>query len=135
MATYLIKTEPGTYSLDDLKRDKRTVWDGIGNNTALIHMRAMKKGDRVLIYHTGKEKQWVGTGSVTKDPYPDPKLNDPKRVVVDVAYKSTAPKPVTLAQIKADARFKDFALVKISRLSVMPVPSDIEQALNDLALS
>ncbi len=133
MATWLLKTEPGTFSFTDLVRDKYAVWDGVKNNTALIHMRAIRKGDRILVYHTGGEKQIVGLAKATCDSYPDPKANDPKLVVIDLVPDRQFSKPVTLEQIKADKRFKEFALLKISRLSVMPVPPDMERILLEWA--
>ncbi len=121
MAYWLLKTDPDTYSYDDLERDKKTVWDGIANNLALIHMREMRKGDLALIYHTGDEKQIVGFAEIASDPYPDPKEGDAKLVVVDVKPRKRLPHPVSLAQIKANKAFQDFLLVKMGRLSVMPV--------------
>lgn len=129
MATWLLKTEPGTFSYSDLVRDKHAVWDGVKNNTALIHMRAIRKGDRVLVYHTGGEKRIVGLAKATSDSYPDPKAGDPKLVVFDLVPDRQLSKPITLEQVKADKRFKEFALLKISRLSVMPVPPDLERIL------
>lgn len=118
---WLVKTEPTTYSFADLQKAGHATWDGVANATALIHLRAMAKGDRVLIYHTGAERQIVGTAEVTRGAYPDPKAGDPKLVVVDLKPVGLLPKPVTLATIKADSIFADFALVRIGRLSVMPV--------------
>lgn len=121
MAYWLFKEEPSHYSLDDLIRDKRATWAGVGNNTALMHLRSVRKGDRVLYYHTGKEKAVVGVMEVVKGPYPDPARDDPRFVVVDVKPVSRLDRPVSLAEIKAHPQFADFALVRISRLSVMPV--------------
>ncbi len=121
MQYWLFKTEPGDYSYDDLVRDKKTVWDGVGNNTALMHMRNVKKGDNVFVYHTGKDKHIAGVATVTRGPYPDPELDDEKRVVVDLKAVKAVSTPVTLAQVKADATFSEFHLVTISRLSAMPV--------------
>lgn len=121
MAYWLFKEEPDHYSLEDLFRDKRTTWAGVENNLALKHMRSVKKGDRVLYYHTGKEKSVVGVMEVTKGPYPDPERDDERLVVVDVKPVSRFKRPVSLAEIKANPKFADFALVRISRLSVMPV--------------
>ncbi|MHC4925378.1 MAG: EVE domain-containing protein, partial [Planctomycetota bacterium] len=101
--------------------EKRTCWDGIGNNTALMHLRAMKKGDEVLIYESGKGKAVVGTATIVKGPYPEPNRDDPKYVVVDIRAGKALKNPVTLADIKADGSFTEFPLVRISRLSVMPV--------------
>lgn len=133
MATWLVKTEPTTYSFADLQREKKTVWSGVSNNAALLHMRMIKKGDAILVYHTGDEKAVVALAKAVSDPYPDPKEKDPKLAVFDIAPVRALKKPVTLAQFKADKRFKDFLLVKISRLSVMPVPPEIEAALMKLA--
>ncbi|HEY8469626.1 MAG TPA: EVE domain-containing protein [Longimicrobiales bacterium] len=118
---WIVKTEPSSYSFDDLEREKRTVWDGVKNAVALKNIRAMKKGDAVMVYHTGDEKQIVGLATVVSDPYPDPKAGDEALVVVDVEVGKRLPRPVTLAQIKADPDFKDFALVRQGRLSVVPV--------------
>ena len=121
MANWLFKEEPDHYSLDDLFRDKRTVWSGIENNLALKHLRSVQKGDRVFFYHTGKEKAVVGVMEVVKGPYADPKRDDARFVVVDVKPIRRLDRPVTLAEIKANPTFADFALVRLSRLSVMPV--------------
>lgn len=120
MAYWLFKEEPDHYSLEDLIRDKRAVWDGVENNLALKHLRSVKKGDHVLYYHTGKEKAVVGVMEVVKGPYPDP-ANEPRLVVVDVKPVRRLNRPVSLSEIKSNPRFADFALVRISRLSVMPV--------------
>jgi predicted RNA-binding protein with PUA-like domain len=121
---WILKTEPSTYSFDDLLRDRRTVWDGITNALALKHVRSMAKGDRAMIYHTGDEKAIVGLATVVRPPYADPKADDPKLAVVDIEAGARLPKPVSLATIKADPAFADLALVRMSRLSVIPVPSD-----------
>jgi predicted RNA-binding protein with PUA-like domain len=118
---WLLKTEPSTYAWADLVRERRATWDGVANPTALSHLRAMRKGDEAFVYHTGDEKAIVGIARVASDPYPDPKLSDPKRVVVDLEPVRALKAPVTLAAVKAEKRFADFALVRISRLSVMPV--------------
>jgi len=123
MSFWLLKSDPETYSFDDLERDKKTTWDGVRNNQALIYLRQMKRGDLALIYHSGDDKQVVGLAEMTCNPYADPKLCDPKLVVVDLKSKQRLPNPVTLAQIKADRDFADFQLVRMSRLSVMPVPN------------
>jgi predicted RNA-binding protein with PUA-like domain len=121
MAYWLLKTEPDAYSYDELARDGVTVWDGVANNAALLYLRAMAPGDQALIYHTGDERRAVGLAEVTSAPYPDPKLDDPKLVVVDVRALGPLPAPVGLAAIKADPFFADFALVRQGRLSVVPV--------------
>jgi predicted RNA-binding protein with PUA-like domain len=120
---WLFKTDPDTYSFADLSRKKSgDVWDGVKNAVALRHLREVREGDRVLIYHTGDEKAIVGLARVTRSAYPDPKGDDPKLVVVDVVAEGGVPTPVTLAAVKADPKFKDFDLVRLGRLSVMPVP-------------
>ena len=121
MSYWLLKTEPEHYSYADLERDGATIWDGVSNNAALIHIRAMRPGDLTLIYHTGDERQAVGLAEVTSAPYPDPKESDPKLVVVDVRPLRRLPRPVTLAAVKADPALADFALVRQGRLSVVPV--------------
>ena len=121
MASWLLKTEPSTYSWADLVRDGKTVWDGVTNAAALIQLRAMKTGDEALIYHSGDERAIVGIARITHGGHPDPKLKDPKRAVVDVAPVHALKVPVTLADIKAEKQLATFALVRISRLSCMPV--------------
>ena len=120
MARFLVKTEPSTYSFAALQRDKRTVWDGVSNPVALKHLATIRKGDTVVVYHTGDEKQAVGLAEAVSDAYPDPKLKDPKRPVVDLAADRLLPKPVTLVQVKADAVLKTTPLARQPRLSVMP---------------
>ena len=132
MAMWLLKSEPGTYSFSDLVRDGTTCWDGVSAPAALIHLRAMKRGDDALIYHTGDEKAVVGLARIASDPYPDPSADDPRRVVVDISAVAQLISPVTLAVVKADPRFKDFGLVRIGRLSVMPVSPVQWKALLDL---
>ena len=124
MAYWLFKEEPDHYSLEHLIRDKRTVWDGVENNLALKHLRSVKKGDRVLYYHTGKEKAVVGVMEVVKGPYRDPTRDDAWFVVVDVKPVGRLDRPVSLAEIKSNPEFADFALVRNSRLSVMPVTDE-----------
>jgi len=119
---WLLKSDPETYNFDDLERDGTTTWDGVRNNQALIYLRQRKKGDIALSYHSGGDKHVVGLAEIIRGPYPDPKLEDPKLVVADLKFKQRFPRPLTLAQIKADPDFLEFALVRISRLSVMPVP-------------
>ena len=87
MAAWLLKTEPDDYSIDDLERDGTTVWDGVANNAALMHMRAARAGERCFIYHTGRERQVVGIGRLASDPYPDPASSDERLVVFDVAFE------------------------------------------------
>jgi predicted RNA-binding protein with PUA-like domain len=120
MRYWLLKTEPDHYSYADLERDGTTIWDGVANNTALMHIRSMQPGDLALIYHTGDERQAVGLAEITSAPYPDPQAADPKLVVVDLRPLRRLPQPVTLAAVKADPGFADFALVRQGRLSVVP---------------
>ena len=125
MAVYILKTEPTEYSFGDLVKEGWAVWSGISNPVALKHLRSVKKGDRIFYYHTGDEKAVVGTAKALGDAYADPTDKSGKQSVVDIAPVRKLQRPVTLAEIKGDARFKDFPLVRISRLSVMPV-SDSE---------
>ena len=121
MRFWLLKTEPDHYSYTDLERDGATIWDGVANNAALLHIRSMQPGDLALIYHTGDQRQAVGLAEITSAPYPDPQAGDPKLVVVDLRPLRQLPQPVTLAAVKADPAFADFALVRQGRLSVVPV--------------
>ena len=124
---YLFKEEPTHYSYDDLVRDGKTSWTGVKNPLAQKHLRSVRKGDRIFYYHTGDEKAVVAIARAAGDAYPDPKDPSGKLAAVDVVPVKKLPNPVTLAAIKASAAFKDFPLVRISRLSVMPV-SDKEWA-------
>ena len=121
---WLFKEEPTHYGYDSLVKDKRTVWSGVKNPLAQKHLRSVKKGDRIFYYHTGDEKSVVGIARALGDAYADPNDKTGKQSVVDVAPVKKLPQPVTLASIKADAAFKTFPLVRISRLSVMPVSDD-----------
>ena len=120
MNYFLAKTEPGTYSIDDLKRDQKTVWDGIKNPQALQAVRSMKPGDRVFIYHSGGESSIVGLAEVVSEARPDPK--DAKLSVVDLRFLAKIDPPTTLSEVKESGKFADFALVRQSRLSTMQVP-------------
>ena len=124
MATWLLKTEPDDYSWDDQvkKGGKGEVWSGVRNFIARKHLKEMKKGDRAFFYHTGDEKQIVGIVEVIKEAYPDPTAGKGEPwVVVDIRAAEPLPKPVTLAQVKAEPKLKDMALTKYARLSVQPV--------------
>ncbi len=129
MGDFLAKSEPGTYSIDDLERDDRTVWDGVTNPQAVRTIRAMKPGDRVFIYHSGKEPGVVGVARVVSEPRPDAK--NPKSVVVEVEYAGRVIPPVTLAEIKASGKFDDWALVRQGRLSTMAVAEGFVGWLKD----
>lgn len=139
MATFLLKTEPGTYSYDDLVRDKRTHWDGVRNPTALMHMRTAKKGDEVFIYHTGNERRIAGLARVVSDVYEDPDnpgltaKGDLKGPLFDIEPIRAASERLTLADIKGDERFQGFDLVRLSRLSAMPVPPKLDKILRKMA--
>jgi predicted RNA-binding protein with PUA-like domain len=126
---WLLKTEPSSYGYDDLERERRATWDGVTNPVALKHLRAMKEGDAALIYHTGGEKAVVGTALVVRAAYPDPKSKDPRRVVVDLTPAGRLARPVTLAEIKEMAAFRDSPLVRQGRLSVVPLTKEQWNAL------
>lgn len=121
MKRWLLKTEPKEYSWQDLKKDNTAVWDGVKGAEALKNMRQMQEGDKVFIYHTGKEKAIIGTAKVLKGAYPDPEEEDPRLLVIELEAGVELKKPVPLAAIKTDAFFADWALVRQPRLSVMPV--------------
>lgn len=122
---WLCKQEPSTYNIDKLEKEKKTTWDGVHNNLALKHIRQMKKGDLAFFYHSGDEKKITGIMELVSEPYPNPKEKDPRFVVIDVKFKKRLVRPVTLEEIKANNKFKDWELLRISRLSVMPAPSQI----------
>lgn len=119
MANWLVKEEPDHYGYDALVRDGRTVWAGVRNPLAQKHLRSIRKGDRIFYYHTGKQKAVVAIARAASDAYADP--DAPNLAVVDVVPDKKLPRPVTLAEIKGDAAFASFPLVRMSRLSVMPV--------------
>lgn len=120
-AMWLFKQEPSEYSFADLERDGKTIWSGVKNATARMHLREIKVGDRVLYYHTGKDKAIVGEAVVTAGPTADPASKDEKAVVVEIQAVQSWPHPVSLERIKAASELTDWELVRISRLSVMPV--------------
>jgi predicted RNA-binding protein with PUA-like domain len=125
MANWLVKEEPEHYSYEALVRDGRTVWAGVKNPLAQKHLRAIRKGDRIFYYHTGKERAVVAIARAAGDAYIDPKDRTGRMAVVDVVPEKKLPAPVTLAAIKADPAFASFPLVRMPRLSVMPV-TDVE---------
>jgi predicted RNA-binding protein with PUA-like domain len=125
MAQWLVKEEPEHYSYGQLENDRQTVWAGVRNPLAQKHLRSIRKGDRIFYYHTGKEKAVVAEARAGSDAYPDPGDPSGKLYVVDVIAGKKMARPVTLAEIKADRAFANFPLVRMSRLSVMPV-SDAE---------
>jgi predicted RNA-binding protein with PUA-like domain len=132
--SWILKTEPSTYSWDELVNDGKAVWDGVANAAALIHLRTMAVGDELLIYHSGEGKEIVGIAAVTRAAYPDPKLKDPKRVVIEIKPVRRLKTPVTLATIKADKSLAQLALVRISRLSVSPVSAEHRAILRKLGV-
>lgn len=133
MAYWLLKTEPSSYSWDDLIRDRRTVWDGIRNPLALKYLRSSTRGDQAIIYHTGRERRAMGIAKIVKGAYPDPDLQQVKRPVVNITVVKPMKKPVTLVQIKADPAFVDWVLLRISRLSFVPVPAPMWRHLMTLS--
>ncbi len=130
---WLLKTEPSTYSFADLEAERKAVWDGVSSNAALKNIRAMKKGDLALIYHSGDEKAVIGLATITSNPYPDPKQNEPKLVVFDLKPKKRLPRPVALTEIKKQKSLASFDLVRIPRLSVMPVTEKQWEVLMKMA--
>jgi predicted RNA-binding protein with PUA-like domain len=118
---WLVKSDPGSYGFGDLLRDGRTRWDGVRNALALRHMRAMAAGDDVLVYETGDLRAVVGTATVAAAPYPDRAAKDPRVVAVDLAAGAALRRPVPLAELRTDPALAAFPLVRIPRLSVMPV--------------
>lgn len=125
MQYFLAKTDPDTYSLGDLRREGKTVWDGVTNPQALKAIRAMLPGDRVFIYHSGGEPAIMGLARVVSEPRPDPK--NPKAAVVDFEFAGDLQPPTTLSDIKAAGQFQDWALVRQGRLSTMAVPDEFVQ--------
>jgi len=117
---WILKTEPTDYSYQDLEADGRTVWDGVKNNLALKHLRAMKQGDRALVYHTGTVKALIGEAVIVSPPYADPRAGDPRLVVVDIEPARQLGRPVPLAEIKAEPALAQLGLVRMGRLSVVP---------------
>jgi len=132
-AGWLLKTEPGSYSYADLERDGKTVWDGVTNNLALQNIRKVKKGDKLLIYHTGDEKAVAGLAEAISEPYPDPNGGSPKLVVFDVKPKKKAGRQATLSQIKQIPELAGSPLVRLPRLSVVPLDSKEWNRITELA--
>jgi len=133
--SWLFKEEPTHYSYGDLEKDKKTSWSGVKNPLAQKHLRSVVKGDLIFYYHTGDEKSVVGVMKASGDAHPDPVDKSGKLYAVDVVPVRKLERPVTLAEIKADKRFADFALTRISRLSVMPVNDAQWKAIEGLARS
>lgn len=133
MPYWLVKSEPFKYSWDQLVKDKQTCWDGVRNYAARIHLKAMKKGDEVLFYHSNEGMEIVGIAKVAKEFYQDPTTEDDTWVVVDLKPVRKLKKTVTLAQVKADKRLSEMALVRLGRLSVQPVTADEWKIIMELA--
>ena len=131
MAYWLFKTEPGTYAFEDLVKAKRAIWDGVANPVAQKHLRSVAKGDGVIVYHTGSVRAAVGVAEITGPARPDPKQE--KLVVVELVAKERLARPVGLDEIKASPLFADSPLVKIGRLSVVPLDAAQWKALHTLA--
>jgi predicted RNA-binding protein with PUA-like domain len=132
MAYWLFKTEPDCYSWEKFTTDKRTIWDGITNALALKNLRTAKKGDLAFFYHTGTERAVIGIAEVISNPYPDPKEQDDKLAVVDVKLIRKFRHPVTLSDIKADPAFAGWDLLRLGRLSVVPVPEKMWKRIEEL---
>jgi predicted RNA-binding protein with PUA-like domain len=133
MAYWLLKTEPDSYSWDDLVRDKKTVWDGVANPTALKNIRSMKKGDLALIYHTGGQREAIGIAQIASAPFADPNGDDEKAAVVELKVGRKLARPISLDEIKADKTFAGWILLRIGRLSVVPVPAPMWKRIEQLA--
>ena len=133
MSYWLVKSEPSVYSYEHLEKDGQTVWNGVRNYAARLHLRGMKKGDEVLYYHSMESLEIVGIAKVSKEAYQDPTTEDDKWVAVDIKPYKKLKKPVSLDQIKKDKRLKEMALVRISRLSVQPVTEKEWKVVMELA--
>ena len=130
---WLIKEEPSHYSFNDLLRDGRTTWTGVRNAVAQKHLRSMREGDRIFFYHTGDVKAVIGVAKAASSPYPDPTDETGKMFAIDVVPVKQLPSPVTLAAVKADKAFAAFPLVRVSRLSVMPVTDEEWQRIESMS--
>jgi predicted RNA-binding protein with PUA-like domain len=133
MAYWLVKSEPSVYSWDTLVKDKQTCWSGVRNYTARINLRAMKKGDEVLYYHSNEGVEIVGIAKVVKEAYQDPTIDDDRWVAVDIKAQKKLKKPVSLNQLKADGRFANMDLVRLGRLSVGTVKPEEWEMIMELA--
>ena len=134
MATrWLFKTEPSVYSYQQLVKDKKTMWDGVKNNLALKNLKDIKKGDEIIIYHTGDEKAAVGIARALGGAYPDPSQKNPRMLVVDIEAVKTLSRPVTLAEVKANKKLANFDLVRLSRLSIMKVGDEQWDTMEGMA--
>jgi predicted RNA-binding protein with PUA-like domain len=130
---WLFKTEPSDYSFPRLLQERRVVWEGVSNALALLHLRKVRRGDEILVYHTGAEKSAVGVARAATDPYPDPKLADPRRVVVDLVPVRPLARPVPLQDVRKNLRMREFELLKNGRLSVLPIPDPLWDELQRMS--
>ena len=130
---WLFKTEPSVYSFQQLQKDKKTVWDGVKNNLALKNLKDIKKGEQILIYHTGGEKAVVGIARALGGAYPDPSQKNPKMLVVDIEPVKPLTRPVTLAEVKGNPKLANFDLVRLGRLSIMKVTDEQWKMIDDMA--
>lgn len=130
---WLFKAEPGAYSFQQLEKDKRTVWDGVKNNLALKHLSGIKKGDEIMIYHSGEEKAAVGVARALSAAYPDPRKKDPKLLVVEIEAVKPLSRPVTLSEMRSNAKLGKFDLLRLPRLSVMPVSGEQWKIIEGMA--
>jgi predicted RNA-binding protein with PUA-like domain len=130
---WLFKTEPTAYSFQQLQQDKKTVWDGVKNNLALKNLKDIQKGEQVFIYHTGDEKSVVGIARALSGAYADPEKKDPKLLVVDIEAVKPLPRPVTLAEVKANPKLAGFDLVRLGRLSIMKVSDEQWKMIEEMA--
>ena len=130
---WLFKTEPSSYSFQQLQNDRKTVWDGVKNNLALKNLKDIQKGDEILIYHTGDEKAVVGAARALSGAYPDPGKKDPKLLVVDIEPVKALPRPVTLAEVKGNSKLKNFDLARLPRLSIMKVSDEQWKSIEEMA--
>jgi predicted RNA-binding protein with PUA-like domain len=133
MAYWLVKSEPNTYGWDQFQKDGKTVWDGVRNYAARLHLKAMKKDDEVLFYHSNEGLEIVGIAKVIKEYYQDPTTDDDAWVAVDLKPVKKLKKPISLPQIKKDKRLADMALIRLGRLSVQPVKDSEWKIIMELA--
>lgn len=124
MAYWFVRSEPDVYSIDDLKRDGKTTWDGVRNNAAALHLKTMKLGDEVIFYHSNIGKEVVGVAKVVKEAFPDPSDPTGRWVAVELGYGRHLPKSVPLPELKAEPALAEMAMIRQSRLSVSPVTPD-----------
>lgn len=133
MAYWLVKSEPKVYSWDDLVKEKQTVWSGVRNYSARIHLKAMTKSDEVLFYHSNEGMEIVGIAKVSKEFYQDPTTDDANWVAINIKPVKKLQKPVTLSQIKTEKRLQQMALVRLGRLSVQPITENEWKIIMELS--